>query len=293
MLNPASFFLIDIGADGGIHPRWEKIPNLHSILFEPNELGYETLRKNAPPKSTIIPTAISERTEKRPFYYCRSPSVSSLLKPNLKLLTKFRDTSDFQIEKQVLLKTQSLDEALSDQHIPDADFLKIDAQGVTYPILRGAEKTLEKLIGLEVEVSFIEVYEGEILFEEVHRYLKQKGFELYNLRRCFWKRRNGSSHSNGQLAFADALYFKSPEFLHQNGLPSAKMKKASLAYSAYHQRDLMNILDPCQKNSSLWTLPDFRGKGRIRNFLLKLARRFEPNQKQSSLDSTLCNQIYE
>lgn len=57
-------------------------------------------------------------------------------------------------------------------------FLKIDTQGYEMEVLKGAEKSLEKITGLQIEMSLIKLYENEILFDEIISYLKSRKFNL-------------------------------------------------------------------------------------------------------------------
>ena len=48
-------------------------------------------------------------------------------------------------------------------------------------ILKGASQSLHKIIGLQIELSLVEMYKNEVLFEEMIAYLKDKGFALYGV----------------------------------------------------------------------------------------------------------------
>jgi hypothetical protein len=60
-------------------------------------------------------------------------------------------------------------------------FLKIDVQGFEDQVLRGATKILPKLAGIQVELSFIPVYEGQKLFPEMISLITEMGFVLYRM----------------------------------------------------------------------------------------------------------------
>jgi FkbM family methyltransferase len=55
-------------------------------------------------------------------------------------------------------------------------FLKIDVQGFEEAVLRGAPETLKKCVGLSIEISFVELYEGQKLFREMIDWLDDMGF---------------------------------------------------------------------------------------------------------------------
>lgn len=85
----------------------------------------------------------------------------------------------------------------------DRVFLKIDAQGFEPQILDGAEPVLDKIAGLQLELSLFEpLYEGEILLLPMVERLRKKGFVLQFLESGFtdWKA--------GELLQVDACFFR-------------------------------------------------------------------------------------
>ena len=65
------------------------------------------------------------------------------------------------------------------------------------------------MCGVEVEVEFLALYQGQPLFTDVHTFLTAQGFELMDLRRASWKRKNFADFiGRGQLVFGDALYLR-------------------------------------------------------------------------------------
>jgi FkbM family methyltransferase len=74
-------------------------------------------------------------------------------------------------------------DSLFDLHVVPGDrvFLKIDTQGFTSRVLEGAEHSLGKVQGLEVELSVAALYAGEPLIHEILSLLYNKGFAVYSL----------------------------------------------------------------------------------------------------------------
>lgn len=81
-------------------------------------------------------------------------------------------------------------------------FLKIDTQGFEYEVMLGAEGVLPKIKGLQLEMSFTELYEGETTFRKMYDYIISKGFEL-----CYIAPGLQEEHS-GRLLQADVIFFK-------------------------------------------------------------------------------------
>lgn len=81
-------------------------------------------------------------------------------------------------------------------------FLKLDVQGNELSVLRGAELTLDRIHGLECEVSIVPLYDEQPLIGEVLDYLGRRGFELVALEPGF------SDRCTGQLLQLEALFVK-------------------------------------------------------------------------------------
>jgi FkbM family methyltransferase len=60
-------------------------------------------------------------------------------------------------------------------------YLKLDVQGFELEALRGAERTLPKLAGIEAELSLAPLYEGAPTYREVIDHLEAAGFRLAGL----------------------------------------------------------------------------------------------------------------
>lgn len=57
-------------------------------------------------------------------------------------------------------------------------FLKIDVQGYEQKVLEGAQGILPQVKGIQLEVSFVPLYEGELLFREMLDYMNHLGYSL-------------------------------------------------------------------------------------------------------------------
>lgn len=73
----------------------------------------------------------------------------------------------------------------------DIIMLKIDTQGFEKDVLIGADNFLEKVILLQIEMSLTKLYENEVLFDDMIKYLKEKGFKLISLENGFYDKKSG------------------------------------------------------------------------------------------------------
>lgn len=60
-------------------------------------------------------------------------------------------------------------------------FLKIDTQGHDFPTLKSAQGVMDKLRGIQVEMSLLPLYEGEVSYLEILTYLDKQGFAPHML----------------------------------------------------------------------------------------------------------------
>lgn len=81
-------------------------------------------------------------------------------------------------------------------------FLKIDTQGYEDRVLDGASELLTKTRGLQLELSFVPLYEGQKLFDELAERLRKLGFTIWAIRPGFC-----DPHS-GRMLQVDATFFR-------------------------------------------------------------------------------------
>lgn len=217
----AALTLVDAGSAGGIHARWRPFaPILIAVGFDPREREPKgELRRGG---TRIYPVALADKPGSAQIHITRYELMSSMLMPNRELLGAFRKKlAHTEIVSSPTVAVDTLDAiAARDGFAPDV--LKIDTQGSEGLILDGARRTLEHaLIAAEVEVSFMERYVGQALFEDVHARMKAAGFRLIDLTRL--KRYRAANRSNvknvslgfgqraGALSSADAVFVRHDE----------------------------------------------------------------------------------
>ena len=277
LLNNNHLVIVDVGASGGIDPRWSKTTEFYKgILFEPDPREFDALKKNSDNNLIVINSALSDSNKEIELHLCKKQEVSSVYPPNFNFLNKFADSERFNVEKIIHLNADTLDNQLKKEGIDEVDFIKIDTQGYELSILKGCSSCLENVVGLEVEVEFEPVYIGQPLFSEVDNYVKENGFILVDLKRYYWKRKNNKNTGNrkGQIIFGDALYFKSPEqILSSSNISQEKIIRTIYVYLAYGYVDLSQVLLNNSKNEL---------EERVYILLLSLLKKYEKEKVISS-----------
>ncbi len=196
-LDDALFVAVDCGARGGLDEPalLEAFPKARRIGFEPD--AAECARLNAhqsnnggDPRATFYPVAVGGARETRRFFVTEDPACSSLYPPDSAVFGKFQaGVKAIQVLAEETLETVPLDSYLPAKGIHQVHFLKLDVQGAELDVLHGAENFLaSSVLGLKVEVFFAPIYQRQPLFTDVDAYLRQFGFELFDLSRTHYRR---------------------------------------------------------------------------------------------------------
>lgn len=112
-------------------------------------------------------------------HVCTLPSCSSVLAPNMECLRFYSGMEFFyKVEGRVSVQTFQYDDFFSEASF---DYMDIDVQGYELEILKKGERNVANLLGVHIEVSFIEKYKGQPLFRDVDSYLAARNFTFH----CF------------------------------------------------------------------------------------------------------------
>lgn len=169
--------LIDIGANKGQFATAVRglFPNARIHAFEPFPDAADRFEAvfAGDRKARLHRVAIGDRTETRSFYVADREDSSSLLKPG----SGQREAYGVGISKQIEVEVKPLGDAVDFEGLARPILLKIDVQGTELDVLKGIA-ALEAVDAIYVELSFVELYEGQALFEDVRAYLTARGFAL-------------------------------------------------------------------------------------------------------------------
>jgi FkbM family methyltransferase len=198
--------LMDVGARGDAPPERQSMEEfVLRVGFEADE--DECRRLNERQAGRFFPNLVAGEVGPLTLNIFRDPAQSSVLT----ITERFRRLwlGDMPIDKTFTSDAITLDLFLADHADLAPDFLKLDTQGMELSILQGADQALGAIGLVEVEVEFVEQYEGQPLFGDVSRFMMDHGYELLYLSRVFATRKQVySGPGRGQLVYGDALFGK-------------------------------------------------------------------------------------
>ena len=76
------------------------------------------------------------------------------------------------------VEVRTLDDFADELRAGGPSLLKIDVQGAELDVLRGGQEVLQTFQWVYLEMSFVELYDGQPLADEIVDELRTRGFEL-------------------------------------------------------------------------------------------------------------------
>ena len=177
--------LVDVGSAGGLQVKW--LPHLEQlcpILFEPNpaEARRLELLSERIPGARVLQTGLADLVGQQQLHLTRSPTCSSLLKPNAELLASYLVGPLFEVLATESVECTRYDVLFAEGRVPQPDAIKIDVQGFEYQVLQGFGQLLHNCLGIELESHFYPIYQGQRLLHELVELLQGYGLVLRDLR---------------------------------------------------------------------------------------------------------------
>ena len=213
----------------------------HLNAFEGDSRQIQKIQDTYGHKVTIFNDFLSDGTEKTLYLASEASGMTSLLKPNLAALKFFNGFEQFgKIYTTEKIQTRRLDDVTG---IPAIDLLKMDIQGSELSVLENGLSTLKDCLAIQLEVSYICLYENQPSFGEIDVWMRRKGFSPH----CFldvkrWSIAPTIKDNNFRIPFnqlleSDIVYIKDPLRLME--LTSEQLKKMALiAHYCFSSFDL-------------------------------------------------------
>jgi FkbM family methyltransferase len=199
--------VIDVGANTGQFARLihRVCPAAKVFSFEPlancrAELD-DTLARI--PGSKTFPIALGDTTGTVPMRQSAFSPCSSLLNGTNHLGDDYPEAA---ITSTIDVPLERLDDALKGETLEPGILVKLDVQGYEIPVIRGALQTLGRASLVVVEVCFFrKLYEGQPLFDDVYRTLRDLGFNYMGSPEQYPQKRDG------RIVEADAVFERSAD----------------------------------------------------------------------------------
>lgn len=171
---------VDVGARWGVNPAWRGFGEaLQVVCFEPDVEECARLAATAPANVKYLPFALAEAECLMPLMVTREPACSSRYPPRRAVYERFPELGIMHPEYSLSVPARRLDEVMREQGARAVDLLKLDTQGSELDVLHGFENGLSGCLAIDVEVEFNPLYEGQHLFCDVDRFLRDRGMVLW------------------------------------------------------------------------------------------------------------------
>jgi FkbM family methyltransferase len=173
--------VIDVGANKGQFAVYARIrwPNARLICFEPLPEPRAKLARVTRGQAEIHHCALGAEPGEGRMHLATRTDSSSLLALGDRQKTIFGMDESGELSVPI----QRLDACLTPPLLRPI-LLKIDVQGFELEVLKGAAHLLPHLDAVYVEASYVELYEGQALHQDVERFLIEAGFLMkgrYNI----------------------------------------------------------------------------------------------------------------
>lgn len=167
---------------------YNKFPNAKIYAFECNANTLNICKKNIEnykDRITLIEGAVCDYDGNITFYPINqqktqttwadgNPGASSLFKSNGNY------TIEKYIQDETTIPCYRLDTIMKQYNIPKVDIIWMDLQGAELLALKGLGNYIETVEYIHTEVTYKEMYSGQVMFKELNDYIVSKDFSIVN-----------------------------------------------------------------------------------------------------------------
>ena len=171
------------------------------VSFEPLAAPYASLARAAAadPSWQAFPLALGAQPGEATINVAANSDSSSLL-PMLDRHRQAATHAQYVGTEQITVST--LDAEWHRLPAASRPFLKIDTQGFEAQVLDGASTVLPHVVGVQLEVSFVPLYEGGMLYDQAFARMQTAGFVPMGVDVAF------KDPESSQLLQADVVFFR-------------------------------------------------------------------------------------
>jgi FkbM family methyltransferase len=183
-LRGRSSVFFDVGARGGLQVKWRPANAcglLHTFIFEPDPAEAARLRatRNG---VTVVEKALGDARRHATLTIYNQAGLSSVRKANRTVVSRYPYGQTFDEVGEVGVELHPLAELIENAEVPSPHFIKVDVQGFELEILKGLERHIDRVVAIELEGQFEEIYQQQPLFPEIYDWLRSRGFGMLAIR---------------------------------------------------------------------------------------------------------------
>lgn len=193
--------VLDVGASRGQFALFasRRFPEADIHCFEPLPEPAADLRRVMGERVELHRTAVGSTAGTATINVSARDDSSSLLPIGSRQQLEFPGTAT---ERTIEVPLTTLDQEIA--MVPERPcLLKIDVQGLELEVLKGADQTLDSVDTALVECSFVELYEGQALADEVVAFLLARGLRLAGIHEVVYS-------ADGSAIQGDFLFVRDP-----------------------------------------------------------------------------------
>ena len=219
--------------------------HVYNVIYDADPDCVAEIAAHWDDKTTVLPYCLGDARRDSVLHLNYCPFTSSVFPFNEEFGEYYEEkrlgysdyvfAKSFEPQRELTLRTESLDELFAESRIPRVDFLSVDTQGSELAILRGAERLLTTVtVAVCCEVNFTDLYRGAPLFGEVDGFLRSKGFLLASLAPMSfgYRRISRDFRGPGVPVQGEALYLLKPGRVANESPDSRQRRLEKLAFSA-------------------------------------------------------------
>ena len=167
---------------------YNKFPNAKIYAFECNPNTLNICKKNIEQYSdriTLIEGAVCDYDGEIKFYPInQQKTITSWKDGNPGASSLFKSNGKYQVEQyvqdEIVTNCHRLDSVMQKYGIPKVDILWMDLQGAELLTLKGLGVHLQNVKYIHTEISYREMYSGQVMFEELNNFIISNEFIIKN-----------------------------------------------------------------------------------------------------------------
>lgn len=195
--------ILDIGANTGQYGRKIRKTGYkgYIVSFEPVYSVYEQLKANTAtdPRWQAIRTGVGNYDGIAEINIANNSYSSSIL---TMLERHIESVPGIEYTHTESISIQKIDTFIDKYNRFDNIYIKMDTQGYERQVWEGCLKSLNKIVGMQMELSLVPLYEGETLLQEMINLLRTYGYKLKLIES------GHKDYKTGEIIQVEAYFFR-------------------------------------------------------------------------------------